>query len=89
MSLNFDRNSSLSCKNVSHYAKIVKMCQFYSDSSCFFLQRTVRYTQYNIRKFFFVDQWYYQKGLMYLVLPSEKTHLRVLFFRYMCFFKFY
>jgi hypothetical protein len=28
-------------KEVSHYGKIVKMCQFYSDSSVFFLQPTV------------------------------------------------
>jgi hypothetical protein len=31
MSLNFDVNSTLS-KKISHYGKIVKMCQFYSDS---------------------------------------------------------
>jgi hypothetical protein len=41
MSLNFDVNSNLSRKKVSHYGKIVKMCQFYSDSSRFFLQTTV------------------------------------------------
>jgi hypothetical protein len=33
MSLNFDHNSNLSRKKVSHYGKIVKMCQFYFDSS--------------------------------------------------------
>jgi hypothetical protein len=38
MSLNFDVNSKLHIfrKKVSHYGKIVKMCQFYSDSSRFF-----------------------------------------------------
>jgi hypothetical protein len=37
MSLNFGRNSNLSSrKKVSHYEKIVKICQFYSDSSRFF-----------------------------------------------------
>jgi hypothetical protein len=43
MSLNFDVNSNLSLVRkfhsvvyVSHYRKIVKMCQFYSDSSRFF-----------------------------------------------------
>jgi hypothetical protein len=43
MSLNFDVNSKLRIfrKKVSHYGKIVKMCQFYSDSSRFFLQPTV------------------------------------------------
>jgi hypothetical protein len=35
MSLNFDDNS-ISRKKVSHYRKIVKMCQFYSDSFLFF-----------------------------------------------------
>jgi hypothetical protein len=35
MSLNFNHNSNL-CKKVSRYEKIVKMCQFYSDSSRFF-----------------------------------------------------
>jgi hypothetical protein len=38
MSLNFDHNSNLSREKVSHYEKIVKMCQFYSDSSHFFNQ---------------------------------------------------
>jgi hypothetical protein len=42
MLLNFDHNSNLSRKKVSHYTKIVKMCQFYSDCSrFFFLQPTV------------------------------------------------
>jgi hypothetical protein len=36
MSLNVDHNSNLSRKKVSHYGKIVNMCQFYSDSSRFF-----------------------------------------------------
>jgi hypothetical protein len=31
----------MSRKKVSHYEKNVKMCQFYSDSSRFFLQPTV------------------------------------------------
>jgi hypothetical protein len=31
----------ISRKKVSHYGKVVKMCQFYSDSSRFFLQPTV------------------------------------------------
>jgi hypothetical protein len=35
MSLNFDDNS-ICRKKVSHYGKIVKMRQFYSDSSLFF-----------------------------------------------------
>jgi hypothetical protein len=35
LSLNFD-NKLISRKKVSHYEKIVKMCQFYSDSSRFF-----------------------------------------------------
>jgi hypothetical protein len=41
MSLNFDVDSNLS-KKVSHYEKIVKMCQFYSDTSGFLLQPTVQ-----------------------------------------------
>jgi hypothetical protein len=42
MSLNFDHNSNVFVgKKVSHYERIVKMCQFYSDSSRFFLQPTV------------------------------------------------
>jgi hypothetical protein len=38
MSLIFDRNSNLSLvrRFPSHYEKIIKMCQFYSDSSRFF-----------------------------------------------------
>jgi hypothetical protein len=31
----------MSRKKLLHYEKIVKMCQFYSDSSRFFLQPTV------------------------------------------------
>jgi hypothetical protein len=41
MSLNFDDNS-ICRKKVSHYGKIVKMCQFYSDSFLF-LQPTIHY----------------------------------------------
>jgi hypothetical protein len=40
MTLNFGVN----CKKVSHYGKIVKMCQFYSDSSRFFLP-TVKHSK--------------------------------------------
>jgi hypothetical protein len=41
MSLNFDVNSNLSLVRRFHTGKIVKMCQFYSDSFRFFLQPTV------------------------------------------------
>jgi hypothetical protein len=47
MSLNFDHNSNLSIvrrfspSTVSQYEIILKICQFYSDSSRFFLQPTV------------------------------------------------
>jgi hypothetical protein len=34
----------MSRKKLPHYKKIVKMCQFYSDSSRFFLQPTVLFT---------------------------------------------
>jgi hypothetical protein len=42
MSLNFDVNSNLYLVRF-HTGKIVKMCQFYSDSSRFFFQPAVLY----------------------------------------------
>jgi hypothetical protein len=39
--MNFDVNSNLSLVRRVHTGKIVKMCQFYSDSSRFFLQLTI------------------------------------------------
>jgi hypothetical protein len=39
--MNFAVNSNLSRKKGSHHGNIVKICQFYSDSSRFFLQPTV------------------------------------------------